>query len=263
MTGVSDGDQSALHSPAEAAPAVGVFLCAPASQTAADLEVAIAAMSGEERARAARFVFPRDRLSYQVAHGLLRLVLARQTGVAARDLAFSSSALGRPELQPGGEGPGRVRFNLSHTRDLVGCAVTRDAEIGFDLERMMAPAPIDTAGRYFSPAERAWLSGQVADRQPEAFYELWTLKEAYLKARGLGLSLPLESFSIVPAAAPGTPPSLAAPPGDGGPWSLQSWRFADHRCALALGASTMPPLAVQADLHLLDLHRAALSGARR
>lgn len=94
-------------------------------------------------------------------------------------------------------GAERVRFNLSHTRGLVGCALTLDSAVGFDVEHSGGRgASLELAQRFFAPPEIAALEGLEAEALRSRFYETWTLKEAYLKARGLGLSLPLDGFGV-------------------------------------------------------------------
>ena len=115
----------------------------------------------------------------------------------------------------------------------MGCAVAEQVDIGFDLEQVRNPAPLDVAARYFNAPELAGLRALGAAEQSDRFYALWTLKEAYLKARGLGLSLALQKFAVDPAEN-GQATLLVQPEDDPGPWALRHWRLGDHRLALAL-----------------------------
>lgn len=163
-----------------------------------------------ERARWGRFVFPEDRRLYAAAHALLRRVLSRHAPRDPRDWRFVAGPWGRPELAPG-QGAGELRFSLTHCRGLVACAVARGGPVGVDAEaldrRLDVAAIADTV---FTPAERAWLDAAPGGQRAEAFFALWTLKEAYVKARGLGLSLPLTAFSVR-AEPPGITPAADDP----------------------------------------------------
>jgi 4'-phosphopantetheinyl transferase len=198
-----------------------VFVLNPEAPDAFDFGRAWSMLSDEERARTSRFRRETDGRTFVAAHALLRATLARYTGCEPLALKFSEGSFGRPELAAGMP---PLSFSLSHTEGLVGCAVSR-AEIGFDLEIARRPAPLEIAGRYFSTAEQDALSAAATDARDERFYALWTLKEAVLKALGFGLSLPLDSISIMFES--GGSPRLEAAPGSGvaaTDWSLRSWR---------------------------------------
>lgn len=246
---------------------VRVWLADPQRQDVRDLRAAWAMLDEDERARAVGHAREADRQTYAVAHALLRCALARQTGRAPADFHFTRAAQGRPELlarpeeQPADRGDAPPpRFNLSHTRGLVGCAVTAIADVGFDVEEARQPAPLDVASRYFSAHELAALRALPAAAQPDRFYALWTLKESYIKGRGLGLRLPLASFSVTPGlrgrarldiAAPAPPPVApvnlirTSRGATGAPWTLRWWRRGQHWIALAVAA---PPDAVRVSL---------------
>jgi 4'-phosphopantetheinyl transferase len=184
--------------------------------------VALGLLSADERERHARFVFERDKCIYLTTHALARIILSRYEPIAPRDWRFSVGSHGKPEIA----GPGAsLRFNLSNTHGLVVCAVTREADVGVDVERLDREAPLDIAGEYFAPSEVAALEALVPSERPARFFDYWTLKESYIKARGLGLSLPLEQFSFTIVAD--RPPVLTvdAALGDDG----ASWQFAQHR----------------------------------
>ena len=164
-----------------------------------------ATLSDEERARADAFLFAPDSLRYAACHGLLRRVLAGYLGVAPAGIAYSVGRHGKPGLDPAHGSA--LRFNLSHSLDLGVCAVAVDREVGVDVERIRTDR--DHAGlaeRWFSPAERAAVRSLPRERRVRAFYDCWTRKEAYVKARGDGLFLALDSFDVT--ADPDQPAAL-------------------------------------------------------
>jgi 4'-phosphopantetheinyl transferase len=183
-------------------------LRAPEDASADDVARAQALLSAEERARMARFRFAPDRLRYLFAHALVRVTLSRHApATPPADWRFVANAYGRPEVAPDIDtGPLPLRFNLSHTAGLVACAVALDREIGVDVEHLFPRGGdfgLDVAARYFASAELAGLGAQPDDARRERFFALWTLKEAYIKARGLGLALPLDRFAFELEGAPG------------------------------------------------------------
>ena len=145
-----------------------------------------------ERARAARFVFPRNRVEYVAAHVLVRRALAAATGYPAAAFHFEAGAHGKPVARIGDTSAG-THFNLSHTKGMVAVAVA-PFEHGLDVEALDRSVNLSIAGRYFCPEEIAWLGGLPQERQGEGFLRLWTLKEAFIKATGLGLSQELDGF---------------------------------------------------------------------
>lgn len=154
-------------------------------------------MSAEEREQQRRYLFPRHRHQALVARALVRASLSRYVPeVAPADWAFVRNAHGRPEVA-GPSGVPDLRFNLSHTAALMVCAVTLERDVGVDVEdghRRLAEQSL--AERFFSPAEVRDLLAQPPQRRRERFFSLWTLKEAYIKARGEGLATPLRHFSF-------------------------------------------------------------------
>jgi 4'-phosphopantetheinyl transferase len=170
-----------------------LFLARPEALVAPAAEArALALLDDAERARLARFHFERDRRVALASRALQRRALSQVTGIAADALAFVTTAHGRPELgRPEGTD---VRFNVSNTIGLVVCAVTRSREIGVDVEPERSDAPVEIVESHFAPVERRALLALPEAARPERFVILWTLKEAYLKARGVGLGLPLDRF---------------------------------------------------------------------
>jgi 4'-phosphopantetheinyl transferase len=200
--------------------------------------VLLARLSDDERDRHARFRFERDRDAYLVAHALTRRLLADVIGVEASALEFSASEHGRPELSA----PNAAldfRFNLSHTHGLVACGVTRGREIGVDVERIDREVELLAVGRHvYSPREMAVLESLSGEAQRLHFFELWTLKEAYVKAIGKGLAGPLRSISFAPGALDPVPVHFDPEAND----DASTWCFrrhsprSSHRLAIALRA---------------------------
>lgn len=156
-----------------------------------------ALLSDNERARAARFVFERDHLTYVAAHALCRIALSAHQDVAPSAWHFEAGDNGRPEIAAPAS---PLRFNLSHTRGLVACAVVETRDIGVDVESLDRGAPLEIAERYLAPAELRELRDLPAAEQPRRFFQYWTLKESYLKARGSGLTIPLDRVTMILAS---------------------------------------------------------------
>jgi 4'-phosphopantetheinyl transferase len=153
-------------------------------------------LSVDERAACERLRVARGRQQFLAAHVLLRTALSRHTGVDPVDWVFEKNSHGRPEIVA----PRRIaplRFNLSHTDGLVACGVTLGRDIGVDVEQLRPmPRHLALARRFFAPAEAEALATWPAEGRDARFLEYWTLKESYIKARGLGLSLPLQRFGF-------------------------------------------------------------------
>jgi 4'-phosphopantetheinyl transferase len=153
-------------------------------------------LDAAEQAQAARFHFPVDRLTYIAAHWLIRHALTSVDGLPPADWRFIAETHGKPRIDPV-LGRTHLRFNLSHTRGFVACAVSLADSVGIDVETCShAPTESDIAERFFSPSELSILRGVPRDQQPYTFLRFWTLKEAFIKATGEGLYRPLESFSF-------------------------------------------------------------------
>jgi len=160
----------------------------------------------EERARAARYRFSRDRDRFVARRGLLRQVLASYLDEDPTTLRFASNAHGKPRLDTQRDGES-LTFNLSDSHGLAVYAITRHRGVGIDLERIdPATNSEDIAERFFSPREVEGLRALPKRVQPSAFFTCWTRKEAYLKARGEGLSLPLDRFEV--SVGPDEPAAL-------------------------------------------------------
>jgi 4'-phosphopantetheinyl transferase len=179
-------------------------------------------LTADERARAERFYFQRDREYFIVARGLLRAILGRYLDMKPSQLRFYYNPHGKLALARE-LGRHTLRFNLSHSHGLALYAVTHYREIGIDLEYVRSNlAYEDIAERFFSSWEINALRAMPANTQKQAFFNCWTRKEAYIKAKGAGLSLPLDQFdvSLVPEE-PAVLLNTNADPQDASHWSLQ------------------------------------------
>jgi len=209
--------------------------------TAEDYGACRAVLSEDERARADRFYFERDREAFTAAHALVRAALTeRAREIAPVDWDFEPTERGRPEVAGAGARFG-LRFNLSHTRGLVGCVTAREIDCGVDLEyrgRDLRVADLETM--VLTEAEQERLGRVEPAERAELFLRYWTVKEAYAKARGLGLTLPVRrvEFELGAFDGEGARPRLAADPTWTAPlsaWRFEQWRPTPHHLlAIAL-----------------------------
>ena len=216
-----------------------------------------AVLDAGEQARAARFRFDADREIYRAAHVLLRRALSRQAPLAPDQWRFLAGEHGRPQIDDGACPAGAgLDFNLSHTRGLVCCAVTRAGTVGIDGEcvRPMRDRAA-LAARFFAPVEAAAVdAAEVAGPAAgaECFYALWTLKEAYVKAVGLGLSLGLGRFAF--RLGEGMPGSIGLTLEAGAPHPADHWcclllHFDGGRCTVATALPAASGASVWVWLH--------------
>ena len=162
-------------------------------------------LSTDEISRADRFHFAKDRNHFVAARGLLRTLLSAYHGIDPEDLRFVYADKGKPSLEETQHGT--VNFNLAHSHDMAIYAFTHDREVGVDLEYVREDlAGEQIAQRFFSPREIEMLKTVGTALRKEAFFNCWTRKEAYIKARGEGLSMPLDEFDV--SLLPGEPAAL-------------------------------------------------------
>ena len=219
---------------------VRVEYCLTERLDADALRAAAGTLSIDERARAARFVRDEDRRDFTAAHALLRTALSGCAPAPPDAWTFVvPEPGGKPALGGGGAPP--LSFNLAHTSGLVACVVSSGVEVGIDVERVdRAADAIDLARRFFSPREVADLEACASGQRQARFIDIWTLKEAFVKAIGRGLAEPLDRFGFA-IDADGTvrfdPPAGA---------DAAAWQFARlapsprHRLAVAVAAGTPP-----------------------
>ena len=184
-------------------------------------------LSTDESERADRFVFPSDRHHFIVARGLLRRLLGGYLQCASQELQFAYGAQGKPSLLvPDGNS---LRFNLAHSHGRAVYAFTRNKEVGIDLEFTGRKVDYERlAGRFFSEAEVADMKRLDTGRRRQAFFNCWTRKEAYIKARGEGLSIPLDEFAV--SITPGKPAAL-----------VNNYRDADECSRWSMTSLTIAP----------------------
>jgi 4'-phosphopantetheinyl transferase len=154
-------------------------------------------LTDDERAQEQRFHFQKDAHRYLVTRALVRTTLSRYCGVDPTHWRFVASEFGRPQVaNHAPEGPSLV-FNLSHTEGLVICAIASGGSLGVDTEECERNrAPVEIAATCFARTEVNALRSLLASAQQRRFFDYWTLKESYIKARSKGLSLPLDKFSF-------------------------------------------------------------------
>ena len=153
-------------------------------------------LCGAERRRASRLRFERDRRRFVAARARLRQLLGARLGVAPQAVEIAYGGRGKPALARRFAGSG-LRFNLSHSEGVALYAFSRAGEVGVDLEALRALPEADRiAARVFAPRERATYLALAPRHRPLAFLRLWTRKEAFVKAHGAGLSMPLDSLDV-------------------------------------------------------------------
>lgn len=210
----------------------------PPSQTAA----ASVLLSGAETARAARFVHARDRNRYIAGRARVREILGGYLGLPPANVDLREDAYKKPFVPPHVDKP-PLHFNLAHSHDFAVLAVSREVPLGVDVE-LIRPIT-ERVESFFSPVEQAALAALPAADQWRGFYQCWTRKEAFVKALGRGLFIPLEDFDVT--LAPGEPPRLlrfAEEPDAPQRWALRHLEFHSG----LIGALALPAGAGAIDL---------------
>lgn len=219
---------------------VHLHLVADATITSPDLLDAYQRLlTPEELARGQRFHFEKHRHQFLVTRALLRTTLSRyRPDIGPADWRFTTNAYGRPSIV--GEAGQGLDFNLSHTEGRVVLALAPTPQVGVDIEWPQRPGEtVELADRFFAVAESAALRALPAPQQRQRFFDLWTLKEAYIKARGAGLSIPLAGFAFDFPSDRGLSISFRPEcPDDASQWRF--WTFdigPEYAMSLALGES--------------------------
>ncbi len=167
-----------------------------------DLQQLFALLTPDEQQKAARFHFEKDQNHYGAARGLLRLILSAYLSEDPRNLRFTYNPYGKPALDSD-----PLQFNVSHSQGLALYAVTQHSEVGIDLEYMRTDFGWrQIVEQYFSAQEFNTLVQLPENQQCRAFFDGWTRKEAYIKAKGQGLSIPLDQFDV--SLSPAEPAAL-------------------------------------------------------
>lgn len=217
---------------------------APLAGAEAHLSARLEVLTEAERTRALDLPRASRRLEHVTAWWLARRALAARSGLRAEDLRFERDDNGRPVVVgPAAAVAAGLRVSVSHTAAVAAVVVAERFEVGVDVERLDRPEPLDRlARRVFARSEReAWSALSEATRRAR-FFELWTLREAYLKARGLGMGAPLHAFAF-DLDAPGGLVFSAQPDFEPRP---EAWRFEvgplgeDHRLAVAARCGPVP-----------------------
>lgn len=200
-------------------------------------------LSADERARMGRLRRPEARERFAITRGLLRATLAFHLQISPADVRFDYLPQGKPVLaHPETD----VRFNISHSREMILCAVTRTRRVGIDGEFFRHIREMEKfAVRFFSENEREWLASVSPAEKSRVFFEIWTRKEAYLKACGDGVTRHLRGIDVRPA--PADPSAIGQiadrPAGETARWRLATFTPApDAIGAIAVEGDTLPEL---------------------
>ncbi|MFH1152415.1 MAG: 4'-phosphopantetheinyl transferase superfamily protein [Pseudomonadota bacterium] len=197
-----------------------------------------------EKRKVNRYVFEKDRHRSLVTRALLRYVLSMCTGVDPRGFDFMENRYGKPDLKPGLVMV-PLSFNLSHSGGITACAVALGHDIGVDVEDCRRKTDVAIADRFFSVSEADSIKQCPSEDRQSAFYDFWTLKESYIKARGMGLSIDLKHFSFsigTPGITIDFDPSLND--------SSREWQFfrfspvEHYKAAIAIRSSLETPMAL-------------------
>lgn len=196
-------------------------------------------LTQDELAGEARFRFPHDRHLYVLTRSLVRSVLAGYTGLAPEAQVFARTRRGRPWLANAPDRAPPLSFNLSHTRGLLLLGVAGQHNLGVDVETLDRPNLLHLSDQFFAPSEIAALQTLPLEQRHERFFEYWTLKESYIKARSEGLSLPLEKFAFNLELKPSIG-FMASPEVDERParWVFQQFRPASGFIAAVCAEAT-------------------------
>lgn len=223
--------------------------------------------SDDERQRNARFHFARDRKRHLITRAMTRVVLSRYAAIAPTDWTFGTNRFGRPQISNPDASAAGLSFNVAHSSTVIVIGITKQRALGVDTENLsIEPDQIEIADRFFAAEESSHLRALAHDKRAERFLEYWTFKEAYVKARGAGLSIPINQVRFKFATDQRVEATIDRAANEEG----SDWRFWQVRptrddivaiCAEATGADgppfvmrTIVPLASEA---LVDypLHR--------
>jgi 4'-phosphopantetheinyl transferase len=152
-------------------------------------------LSETEKERADRFLVPHARERFIAGRGILRELLGTYLGAEPGRIVFSYGQDGKPSLSPAHES--KIRFSISHSKDMALYAMAKSSEVGIDIEEVKAGfRGMEIASHFFSEEEISALAALSSEAAGEAFFSCWTKKEAYVKALGQGLGIPLQSFTV-------------------------------------------------------------------
>jgi 4'-phosphopantetheinyl transferase len=211
-------------------------------------------LSKQERETAGRFFHAADRMRYILAHGILRDLLSRYMQVDPVGLQFIANEFGKPDLAAIGTQPA-LRFNLAHSGDVILYAITQRRQVGIDVEKIRADVDVmELAASQFADQEIKELRRLSLTERQDAFYRVWTRKEAYIKALGTGLSLALNKFAVTV----GTDKSIEVSWAEGDPEAARKWAMFDVDTHPEYAAAVV----VEAGRPVRVVYRSWNSGAR-
>jgi 4'-phosphopantetheinyl transferase len=209
-------------------------------------------LDAEELAQADRYVFASDCNTYTAAHALARAMLSMATGLPTSTWRYARRPFGKPELAASCACSG-LRFNLSHTRGFVACAIAYD-DVGLDVEASDRKMDFAIANRYFAPEEARLVAAAPPAQKAFLFFRFWTLKEAFIKATGEGLRRPLDSFSLSfdPLRIAFHPEREEAPRnGDPDAWQFFTCHASENR-PIALAVNRPPQRPARLDMRAIQ-----------
>jgi 4'-phosphopantetheinyl transferase len=207
-------------------------------------------LSEEERLRAQKFKFAHITDLFVQAHAALRILAARKLRVEPGSIVFSTGSFGKPRIDRAPD----FGFNLSHSGNMAVIAFASGCDVGVDVEQIRELSDFDEIiQRYFSIAEIAEFRSVERGFRKEAFFSAWTRKEAYIKAKGEGLSIPLDSFSV--SLRPGAAPTLTVPcgPGSGEEWQIEELKPAPGYVGALVYSGERRPVSVYETLDMDSL----------
>jgi 4'-phosphopantetheinyl transferase len=214
-------------------------------QSTTSLQRLLDTLSSDEKLRASRFHFERDRQHYIAARGILRSILSKYLSIEPEQFHFHYTEYGKPYLKSESS-TFDLRFNLSHSHGMALFAFTEGCEVGVDIEWIRKGITDEQiAERFFSIQEVKALRQLPEQDQDEAFFNCWTRKEAFIKAKGEGLSMPLDDFVV--SLMPGEPASLLSVKND--PQEPFRWTLQELPCAPGFAAA----FAIEAKITKLEL----------
>ena len=201
-----------------------------------------ALLTSEERIRQARPTIEKRRREVLLTRALVRTVLSSYSGADPLSWRFGVGEHGRPFI----DGPAEFDFNLSHCEGMIVCLVAKASMPGVDVEFMPRRGRLDeVAEHFFAAPECAALRGVPEEEKRRRFFTYWTLKEAYIKAKGSGLTLPLDAFWF---DVDGAKPTIGFDPriqDDPAAWRFESLSLSDqHLCGIALQMTDLPAIRV-------------------
>lgn len=201
-------------------------------------------LNPEEKVQQKRFLRPSDRHRYLITRALIRTTLSKYLPRPPKDWRFVFNQYGKPSIDPAQQDI-PLSFNISHSKDMIVCLVGLDLELGVDVEMITRKVSFEMLAEYnFAKGEALHIASHTTDEQKrEHFFRYWTLKEAYIKARGMGLALPLDQFSFHRTSPPNIEIDFLPPLED----TPSDWQFGlytpspEHLIATAIHRRKRPP----------------------